>query len=251
MPHINDLELCIELIDSAKTPEEAFDHFCAVLVNSGYDRITYSLVTDHPSLGLTKQHGLATSYPKDWMTYYKDNDYMKIDPVVHEVLNSNRPFFWDDLVANPDLSAESLLLMNQAAEAGLNSGISFSLSGMPGEMVGIGLARNEACVGKKDYDFLAKAYLLSTFFHEAYRDMLSRKRNVMPAVTVRERDVLHWAAEGKTDQEIAIILSISFHTVRFHWKRIFSKLNVNGRSYAITKAIRLNVIVPEIVRTPY
>lgn len=251
MPRLEDLELCIELIESAATAEEAFGYFCAILETSGYDRITYSLATDHPSLGLPKQHGLATNYPDDWMAYYRSHDYMRFDPVVHQVLSSGKPFFWADLLANPELPAQSRLLMNQAAEAGLNDGVGISLAGCSGEVAGIGLARSRAAQDGKDYDFLARVFLLSTYFHETYRDMLTRQLNQVPPLTARERDVLLWAAEGKTDQEIAMILGISFHTVRFHWRHIFALLNVNGRSYAITKAIRLGLIAPEIVRSPY
>ena len=81
--------------------------------------------------------------------------------------------------------------------------------------------------------------------------MLVKKRRPMLSITARENDILHWASEGKADQEIALILGISFNTVRFHWKNIFSKFNVNGRSYAIAKAICFGIILPEIVRAPY
>ncbi|PWI34767.1 hypothetical protein DI392_00335 [Vibrio albus] len=251
MPHINELELCIELINSAKTPEEAFSHFCAILAQSGYDRITYSLVTDHPSLDLPKQHGLVTSYPDDWMKYYNEHDYMNVDPVVQKVLTSKAPFFWSDLVNDKGLTPKSRLLMNQAAESGLNSGIAFSLQGEPGEVVGMGVARSDLYKDTRDYDFLAKVYLLGTYFHETYRDMLMKEKNNVPSVTEREKDILYWGAEGKTDPEIALILGISVNTVRFHWKSIFTKLNARGRSYAITKSIRLGIIVPELVRSPY
>ncbi len=250
VPDISELELCIELIHSAHSPEEAFAYFCRILERSGFDRVTYSLVTDHPSLGLPKQHGLATSYPEDWMTHYRRHGCMQIDPVVREVLATRKPFFWDEVVARPGLPRESLQLMQQAADAGLNDGIGFSLAGASGEIVGIGLARSQAAHEKRDYEFLARAYLLGTFFHETYRDMLARRHAKIPSVTEREHDVLLWAAEGKTDQEIAIILGITFHTVRFHWRQIFAKLEVKGRSYAITKAIRLGVVLPEIVRAP-
>ncbi len=251
MPHINELELCIELINSAKTPEEAFSYFCSILAQSGYDRITYSLVTDHPSLDLPKQHGLVTSYPDDWMQYYNEHNYMNVDPVVQKVLTTKTPFFWSDLVDNPDLPAESWLMMNQAAESGLNSGIAFSLQGEPGEIVGLGVARNDSYKDTRDYDFLAKVYLLGTYFHETYRDMLMKEKNNIPLVTDREKEVLYWGAEGKTDPEMAIILGISVNTVRFHWKSIFSKLSARGRSYAVTKSIRLGIIVPELVRSPF
>jgi DNA-binding CsgD family transcriptional regulator len=236
----------IEIINSSKTPEEAFEKFCSIMKEHGYDRVAYSLVTDHPSLGLPRQHGLATSYPDDWMKYYKENNYMEIDPVTLRVLASRKPFFWSDVTANPDLSAPSLQLMNEAQEAGVSDGIGFSLTGSPGELVGVGLARTAPARGK-DYRFLAGAYLLSVYFHETYRDMLSKPLKV--ELTVREREILYWAAEGKTNDEMSTILNISTNTVRFHWKNIFRKLEVYGRMYAVTKAVRLQLINPALVVT--
>src|ERR1035437_2685349 len=236
----------IEKINSSKNPEEAFEDLCSIMKEHGYDRVAYSLVTEHPSLGLPRQHGLATSYPDDWMKYYKAKNYMKIDPVTLRVLASRKPFFWSDVTANPDLFAPSLQLMNEAQEAGVSDGIGFSLTGPPGELVGVGLART-APAKEKDYRFLAGAYLLSVYFHETYCDMLSRPVKV--ELTGREREVLCWASEGKTDDEMSTILNISENTIRFHWKNIFRKLEVYGRMYAVTKAVRLQVINPALVVT--
>ena len=241
----------IELINSAKTPEEAFERFVSIMKAHGYDRITYSLVTDHPSLKLPRQHGLATSYPEDWMKFYKENNYMDIDPVTRRCLSSRKPFFWSDVTADPSIAPRSLQLMNEAEEAGLADGIGISLSGRTGELVGIGLAKSSNYESKKskDYQFFSGAYLLSVYFHETFRDLLSQPSKVH--LTEREKEVLCWASEGKTDEEIATILNLSLNTVRFHWKKIFKKLEANGRIYAITKAIRLHLITPAMITTPY
>jgi DNA-binding CsgD family transcriptional regulator len=53
----------------------------------------------------------------------------------------------------------------------------------------------------------------------------------------RERDVLHWIVEGKTNREIGIILNISWRTVRLHCERIFRKLNVETRTAAAMRAV--------------
>lgn len=245
------LEQHIELINSSKTPEEAFGRFCSILNGHGYDRIAYSLVTDHPSLGLPRQHGLATSYPEDWMKFYKEKHYMEIDPVTRRCLTSRKPFFWTDVTNAPDIATPSFQLMKEAEEAGVSDGIGISLCGQSGELVGIGLARNATKCPRetKNYDFLSGAYLLSVYFHETFRDLLSKPLKV--EITTRQSEVLCWASEGKTDEEIAIILNISLNTVRFHWKRIFKTLEANGRYYAITKAIRLQLITPAFVTNPY
>lgn len=51
-------------------------------------------------------------------------------------------------------------------------------------------------------------------------------------LTNRELEVLHWVDEGKRNSEIALILSISSHTVRKHLENIFCKLGVETRSGA-------------------
>ena len=241
----------IELINSATTPEEAFERFVSIMKKHGYDRITYSLVTDHPSLKLPRQHGLATSYPEDWMKFYKENNYMDIDPVTRRCLSSRKPFFWSDVTADPAIAKPSLQLMNEAEDAGLTDGIGISLCGQTGELVGIGLAKSSNYDSKKnkDYEFFSGAYLLSVYFHETFRDLLSQPFKVH--ITQRESEVLCWASEGKTDEEIATILNLSLNTVRFHWKKIFRKLEANGRIYAITKAIRLHLITPALISNPY
>ncbi len=58
--------------------------------------------------------------------------------------------------------------------------------------------------------------------------------------TRREADVLIWVAKGKTDWEIAQILSISERTVSKHLEQIYRKLGVNNRTSA--SALALNAL---------
>jgi DNA-binding CsgD family transcriptional regulator/Flp pilus assembly protein TadD len=45
-----------------------------------------------------------------------------------------------------------------------------------------------------------------------------------PALTPREKQIIRWVAEGKTNREISIILGVSTRTVKFHLKRVYEKL---------------------------
>lgn len=51
----------------------------------------------------------------------------------------------------------------------------------------------------------------------------------------RELEILHWVKSGKTNLEIAMILTISPNTVKNHLKRIFQKLDVTCRAQAVAK----------------
>lgn len=58
----------------------------------------------------------------------------------------------------------------------------------------------------------------------------------------REVECLRWAAIGKTDKEISLILSRSHATVRYHVQRASEKLNAVNRSQTIFKAGQLGYL---------
>jgi transcriptional regulator EpsA len=54
-------------------------------------------------------------------------------------------------------------------------------------------------------------------------------------LSTREVEILDWVRTGKTNAEIASILSISIYTVKNHLRHIFKKLDVYNRVQAISK----------------
>ena len=61
-------------------------------------------------------------------------------------------------------------------------------------------------------------------------------------LTNEERQILDKLRFYMSDKEIAISLKISHHTVHYHLKKIFAKLNVTARNQAILKATQLGII---------
>lgn len=58
----------------------------------------------------------------------------------------------------------------------------------------------------------------------------------------REREVLRYIAEGKTDREIAGSLKRSHKTVARHAENILLKLRARNRSHAVAKALTYRII---------
>lgn len=54
-------------------------------------------------------------------------------------------------------------------------------------------------------------------------------------LTLREGQVMHWLAGGKTDAEIAALLSISPRTVQKHLEHVYVKLGVETRTAAVMR----------------
>jgi LuxR family quorum sensing-dependent transcriptional regulator len=59
----------------------------------------------------------------------------------------------------------------------------------------------------------------------------------------REQEVLQWAAEGKTEWEIGLILGVSEHTAEKFIRSARVKLHAANRTHAVAQAMRLGLIV--------
>lgn len=63
-------------------------------------------------------------------------------------------------------------------------------------------------------------------------------------LTVREQDVLRLLAQGKTNQQIGMALTVSTRTAKAHVERIIARLGVANRTEAVSKAIGLGMLAP-------
>lgn len=77
-----------------------------------------------------------------------------------------------------------------------------------------------------------------------HNEARGRPRNATFPQTLTRREVqcLRWAASGKTDGEIGIILSLSVSTVRFHLRNAAAKLGATGRAQSIQIASGLGFV---------
>ncbi len=251
------LEQFIEETNRAKTSQEVFTLYQGALNQYGYDSICYCLVTDHPTYGLKANHGAMQNYSDDWVKHYSENNYKSIDPVLQFCFKTNHIFSWDDLVKSKELANDEETLMNQAADAKLLDGLAVPIHGLNGELTAIGIAGSS---GHADThrDVISKIKVMSIQFHEAYMEKESQltelerlklaEHRQKIQLTDREREILLWMSEGKSDFIISEILEISHATVRFHVNNIFRKLGVNERILAVVVAIRYGLILNTYMR---
>ncbi|MFT4096631.1 MAG: DNA-binding response regulator [Rhodoblastus sp.] len=78
-------------------------------------------------------------------------------------------------------------------------------------------------------------FRITEFDEEGVGGALSRAL----AVTAREGEVLLWLARGKSNADIASILSVSPRTVNKHLEQIYKKLGVENRAAAVRAAMQV------------
>jgi DNA-binding CsgD family transcriptional regulator len=108
----------------------------------------------------------------------------------------------------------------------------------PGRTVRLEFCRDER--GAPDFSERDRALLalLRPHLHQAYLDAERRRRGT-PALTPRQRELLHLVAAGHTNAQIARRLGVSEGTVRIHLQNIYAKLQVPSRTAAVTCAFPL------------
>jgi DNA-binding CsgD family transcriptional regulator len=68
-------------------------------------------------------------------------------------------------------------------------------------------------------------------------------------LSAREREVLRWIADGKTNADITQILGVSLATVKTHVRHVLEKLQVETRTAACRRAIELGLHEPVSARS--
>ena len=234
----------ITFINTAKSTQEIFERFTKVMNHYGYDQVFYGHAPDNPARAEEKKSHVS-NFPAEWISYYAKNNMAGVDPVNLYGLKTRMPAYWSRCVVNA--SETSKQFMRDASDAGLKSGIIVPLCDVGDEVSMVSVSRNEVAVAADEtYESLAAINLLSSYFYQAYKLFFKEPKPV--ELSLREYEILNWAAEGKTDSEIAIITSISVATVRYHWSNIFKKLNANGRVYAVSKAMKMGLVAPAKIR---
>ncbi len=85
--------------------------------------------------------------------------------------------------------------------------------------------------------------IVATYMHEKIISCCKKDtRHIKSPLTPREMDVVLWAAQGKSNSEIAAIMQIAESTIKTHLQNIFLKLDVRNKQHAIGYALSNGLI---------
>jgi DNA-binding CsgD family transcriptional regulator len=220
----------------------------ALLQACGHDRVIFSLMSDHPSLGLKAGHGIMRNYPDDWMKHYAEKGYEHLDPVRRFGFRHVGPFIWDSLPLVMDLMPQQLACMNECREAGLHDGAAICLRGVTGELGGIGVASSTPRQAESEKEVRYRLALLNAIAQQFYAVFCSLHEKTSPlekqqvVLTGREIEVMREMALARKDDAIAFNLNLSRHGVDFHIRNILKKLNAPNRMLAVMKAVNSGLL---------
>ncbi len=232
--------------DSNRAPdgEALFALLSQAVGQYGYDQLMFSVLFDRDLPAELNRPCLYVTYSEEWMKYYAEKDYGRIDPVLRAAATSGHAFTWDELEKTTAFTPHQVRMMRLAEDAGLREGIGVPLRGSRALVAGIGLASSDRHDGAEAHLDLLNA--LCSQFYVAFRRLYAKPAPAadVTSLSPKEREILSWVAAGKTDDEIGTILSISRNTVDTHMRNIFRKLDAPNRVSAAIKGLTLGHIQP-------
>jgi LuxR family quorum sensing-dependent transcriptional regulator len=173
-------------------------------------------------------------WPEEWFSDYNRNNYIRIDPVAHELRSATRPFRWSDIRVDAT-KREGMALMHRRRDFGFNDAVVVPVHNPTGLPAFVSLSGRHIDVPDAE---LLPLYVVALSAFERVRDL--QKPMVKPKLQLspREREVLTWVADGKSAWEIGMILNISKRTADEHVKTAARKLGVRSRSHAVAIALK-------------
>ena len=229
----------LKSIDGCDSPKDVLAVFKRFIGQLGFERFFINQLVSpfHPFANKAMSF---TDWPDDMRKELINNGRMLQDPVVLYAMRSSKPFTWSEAIEFDRRYGKSIV--EDARSHNMNDGIMVPLR-RPGSLDGgISLATSKLDLSNNDWGDIQLACM-----HCYYRlEDLHPPFPVEPEVNLapRERDVLQFAAAGKTFWEMSVIMGTSEAAAKDSMKRAREKLNCVNTTQAVSRAIARDYIVP-------
>jgi DNA-binding CsgD family transcriptional regulator len=189
-------------------------------------------------------HGVV-NYPRAWQEHYVAQGFERRDPVLLAAGRSIAPVDWQRL--RDERSFKTVFA--QARDFGVpDRGLTIPVRGPYGDAGLFSVTR--ACSDREwrmlKAEVMGALQNAAVHMHDTVVRSHALSRALMqPAMSSRETEILQWIAAGKTQQDVADILSISNRTVEVHLRSVRSKLGSLTTAQAVGRAIGLGLVHPQ------
>lgn len=206
----------------------------------GVSHIAYVRFASDKSSDTSLLTGIFT-YSREWQARYFLKQYVAVDPVIAYARNAVRPFDWETL---GDEDPAALAFLADAANHGVGrNGLSIPVRNRRGTYSLVSFTSDQTRAEWVRYkrDHMVHLQLLSVLIDSA-ANINFKLPTPLVSLSRREEQCLIWAARGKTYQEVAQILGLTFASVKTHLDTARHKLQCINLAHAVAVAVATGVI---------
>jgi len=179
---------------------------------------------------------MLNGWPRGWTDLYTRLNLVQNDPVVAHCFRSTAPFEWTDAPYDPVTNPRAKDVMDRATDFRMNRGFCVPIHTSDGFQAVVTMAGEQV---ELSGHIKRALHLMALYAYGKAVDLCAPKP--FPAarlLTRREREVLQWAATGKSSWEISQILGVAESTVTAHIKAATAKFDTPDRVATVVAALR-------------
>jgi DNA-binding CsgD family transcriptional regulator len=184
-----------------------------------------------------------STYDEAYMSIYM-RDYSPLgDPAFDICFARLLPFDWAEL-RDADETARAIHHVAEGFGIG-RQGISFPIRdpGFGEAMFSVNFECDDRHWAEVRNDLVKVFHLFAHYFHLRMKNVIAaRPITAEFDLSPREREVLKWAADGKTSWETARVLGLSERAVRLYTENAMSKLRAKTKTQAVAIAVKNAII---------
>lgn len=184
-----------------------------------------------------------STYNEEYMAIYM-REYSPIkDPAFNVCFHRLLPLDWDEVREN-DATVQTIHEVAEQFGVGRH-GISFPIRdpGFGDAMFSVNFECDDRHWASMRKDVVNGFHLFAHFFHLRMKDVIAQRPVTSEFdLSPREREVLKWAADGKTAWETAQLIGVSERAIRLYTENAMNKLRAKTKTQAVAIAVKNDIL---------
>lgn len=224
-------------IQEAEKPDEVMRIFTPYVERYGFAHIHLGQLVNPANIAKKDILSIST-WPGELMSQRAEKYDLLHDPVALGALRSKRPFRWQKAMEWATRRGQRVI--DQTRDFGIRDGYVFPVHSIDSVSGAVSLGGDQLDLSRTE---LAEVELVSLAAYARLETLLGPfPYQKIEDLTAREAEVIQFAAAGKTNRDIATILSIQPDTVNKTILRAALKLGTLNRAHTVATAIAKNMI---------
>ena len=238
----------LERLHDCSSIEEVWENHVDQMVEFGFDRLLYGFTRyrTNNSFGNQQDVLMLSNYDDEYLKAYVDSGMYFNAPMVTWAANNVGACSWSEIIGNTEsLTDTEKRIVEFNSKAGLTAGYSISFKDISSRSKGaIGLIASPGVSQEMvDADWMVNGREILQMNNAAHLKITHLPYSTLRRpLTQRQREALEWVGDGKTTQDIAVIMGLTQATIEKHLRLAREALDVDTTAQAVLKASYQNQI---------
>lgn len=233
---------------AGKTLQEVWNLHCKKMAAFGFDRLMYGYThfKTPNSIGAIEDALVLSNHDKEYTSAFAYGGLYRDAPLMPWAIQNDGAISWRVTRDNWDNLTDKqrkVVAFNRAH--GVVAGYTMGFANASPRTHGVQALTARRGLNQDDVDAIwaEHGHEIEVLCKIVHLKIITMPRDSLrPSLTPRQREVLEWVGEGKTNQDIAVILGVTPATVEKHLRIAREKLDVGTTAQAVLKAAFLNQV---------